>query len=103
MLAFLCRDSHLPMIGDSHTPRKQGHAEKFRFSRIYNDAGCDLRTGICAPGRIERAVLARSDRPLGPASGARLLMLSMIQQRRRRWSSRWRTVITADRNRTIDV
>jgi hypothetical protein len=53
--------------------RKQRHDdEKSRFSRIDNDVGCDLRTGICARGRIERAVFARSDPPLRPAaSGTR--------------------------------
>jgi hypothetical protein len=53
--------------------RKQSHDdEKSRPRRIDNDAGCDLRTGICARGRIEHAVLARGDRPLRPAaSGTR--------------------------------
>jgi hypothetical protein len=70
MLAFLRRHAHFPTIGDSHTARKQSYDEKYRF--IGNDAGCDLRTGVCGHGRTEGAVLAQSDRSLRPASGTRL-------------------------------
>jgi hypothetical protein len=53
--------------------RKQSHDhEKYRPCRIDNDAGCDLRSRICGRGRIVRPGLARSDRPLGPATATRL-------------------------------
>jgi hypothetical protein len=53
--------------------RKQSHGdEKSRPCRIDNDAGCDLRSRICGRGRIVRPGLARSDRPLGPATATRL-------------------------------
>jgi hypothetical protein len=53
--------------------RKQSHDhEKSRPCRIDNDAGCDLRSRICGRGRIVRPGLARSDRPLGPATATRL-------------------------------
>ena len=53
--------------------RKQSHdEEKSRPRRIDTDAGCDLRTCICARGRIAHAALDRSGRPIGPTSGTRL-------------------------------
>ena len=41
MLAFLCRDAHLPVIGDSDATRKQSHDEKSQ------DVG--LRTSLAVP------------------------------------------------------
>ena len=73
MLAFLCRDAHLPAIGDSDATRKQGHDEKSRFSWIDNDIGCDLRTGICTRGSntpYRPEVTGRSDRQVGHAFNA---------------------------------
>jgi hypothetical protein len=64
---------HLPAIGMMTQQRKQSHDdEKSRPCRIDNDAGCDLRTCICRRGRIVHPGLARSDRPLGPATATRL-------------------------------
>jgi hypothetical protein len=49
--------------------RKQSHDnEQSRPDRIDSDAGCDLRTFICACGRIGLPGLASRDRPLGSAS-----------------------------------
>jgi hypothetical protein len=62
-----------PVTGVMTQQRKQSHDdEKSRHRRIDNDAGCDLRTCICARGRIVHPGLARSDRPLGPATATRL-------------------------------
>src|SRR5258708_16822873 len=72
MLAFLCRDGHFLAIGDSNTVRKLSHDEKSRFSRVDHDAGYDLRTGVGGHGRTESPLLARNDRPLGPADGKSL-------------------------------
>src|SRR5437879_11426167 len=46
-----------PGDGGSDAKRKQSY-EKSHFSRIDNDAGCNLRTGVCGNRRTERAVLA---------------------------------------------
>ena len=35
MLAFLCRDAHVPAIGDSDTTRKQSHDEKSQERSAY--------------------------------------------------------------------
>ena len=49
--------------------RKQSHDDqKSRSRRIDDDAGCDLRTFICACGRIGLPGLASRDRPLGSTS-----------------------------------
>ena len=57
--------------GFLHT-RKKSHDEKSRFSRIDNDADCNLRTGVCGHRITERAVLVQCDRLFRPASGQRL-------------------------------
>src|SRR5882672_12012216 len=54
-----------------HT-RKRNHDEKSRFSRIDNDADCNLGTGVCGHRITERAVLVQCDRLFEPASGQRL-------------------------------
>src|SRR5882762_6725610 len=69
---YMRRCAFLPATGNSGTTRKKSHDEKSRFSRIDNDADCDLRTGVCGHRITERAVLVRCDRLFGPASGQRL-------------------------------
>jgi hypothetical protein len=54
------------------THKEKSHDEKSRFSRIDNDADCNLRTGVCGHRITERAVLVQCDRLFGPASGQRL-------------------------------
>jgi hypothetical protein len=59
--------------------RKQSHdKENSRVRRVDNDAGCDLRICICARGRIVRPGMARSGRPLRPASATRQCFLSEV-------------------------
>ena len=57
--------------GFLHT-RKKSHDEKSRFSRIDNDADCNLRTGVCGHRITECAVLVQCERLFGPASDQRL-------------------------------
>ena len=60
---------HLPETGVMTQQRKQSHDnEQSRPDRIDSDAGCDLRTFICACGRIGLPGLASRDRPLGSTS-----------------------------------
>jgi hypothetical protein len=60
---------NFPERGLMTQQRKQSHDdEKSHSRRIDDDAGCDLRTFICACGRIGLPGLARRDRPFGSAS-----------------------------------
>jgi hypothetical protein len=60
---------NFPERGLMTQQRKQSHDdEKSHSRRIDDDAGCDLRTFICACGRIGLPGLARRDGPLGSAS-----------------------------------
>src|SRR5258706_3008373 len=71
-LTFYMPRCVIPGDRDSGTTRKNSHDKKSHLDRIDNDAGCDLRTGVCGHGRTERALLARSDWRLRPASGPSL-------------------------------
>ena len=79
-----------------HT-RKRNHDEKSRFSRIDNDADCNLRTGVCGHRIIECAVLVQCERLFGPASDQGLQCFrsgnSRTDGRAQRVPLPWRTEI----------